>query len=416
MTSDRWLLTGGRVVLPEGVANVSVLVEGGRFAHIASSAPVASGPQTIDLHGEHLVPGWIDSHVHGVAGIDVLDGEGSVGRVAARLPEFGCTAFCPTAVACAPPTLTRFLEEVSRERRHGMDVERVGGAVVSARVLAAHLESNFINPDYCGAQPRALLRPPSPVETNAPVAASPSDTFTADDIVAVILEHRRDVGIVTLAPELPGATDLIRRLVAEGIRVSLGHSDALADDTRRALDAGASRGTHLFNRMRPLSHREPGIVGTLLADERAVVELVCDGHHVHATVARMVIAAKGRERVVAITDGTAGSGLPEGSRTGLGGRPIQVREVARLTDGTMAGSVQTMAGAFRWLVDKAGCSLVDAARMCATTPARTSGLPDMGEIRVGGLADFVVLDHRCEPTETWVGGLCAWRRPDRRAR
>jgi N-acetylglucosamine-6-phosphate deacetylase len=396
----RTFLSGASLVLPDRVVSGQTLVlEDNRIADLISG-PRESGPREVrvNLDGHFVVPGFIDVHVHGVAGTDVLDGGAAVATVAERLPRWGVTAFCPTSVACPPDVLDRFLAEVGRLRqarpRH-------------ARVLPAHLESNFINPEFRGAQPLACLRVPADAPAKSSSASARRD-FTTRDILDVMKRRRADLAIVTLAPELAGGLDLTRTLVASGLRVSLGHSAATFEEAQEAIGAGARQATHLFNRMRPMSHRDPGLVGAALANEDLAVELICDGHHVHPAVMRLAIAAKGPSRTIAITDGTAGSGLAPGAKANLGGQPITVSDVARLADGTMAGSVLTMDRAFAGLVTKCGLDLVQAAEMCATTPARELGLVGHGVIAPGAIADLTVLDSRLQVAQTWIGGERVW--------
>jgi N-acetylglucosamine-6-phosphate deacetylase len=213
-----------------------------------------------------------------------------------------------------------------------------------------------------------------------------------------------DVGIFTMAPEIPGGMDLLRAAVAAGIRVSLGHSGATYEQAVDAIAAGARHATHLFNRMSPMTHREPGLVGAVLEREEIAAEIIGDGVHVHPAAARIAIAAKGRSRVMAITDGTAGSGLPRGACATLGGRRITVGDTATLDDGTLAGSVATMDRVFATLVSRAGQSLVDAAALCATTPARELGLSQQGALVPGYLADLTVLSPRLQVDSTFIGG------------
>jgi N-acetylglucosamine-6-phosphate deacetylase len=172
-----------------------------------------------------------------------------------------------------------------------------------------------------------------------------------------------------------------------------------------AIEAGARHATHLFNRMTPLAHRAPGLAGAVLAREEVAAELICDGYHVHPGMCRVAIAAKGTHGVMAISDGTAGSGLPVGSHARLGGRRIRVSDQAAvLDDGTLAGSTLTMDRAFRQIVEAFGCSVLDAARMCATTPARALGLRGHGEIAEGAVADLVLLDRELRVVRTFLGG------------
>ncbi len=299
------------------------------------------------------------------------------------------TAFCPTTVACAPAELSLTLQQIADAR-----VGRPSGA---ARVLPAHLESNFINPEYKGAQPAACLR--------LPTDARRDGEFSGRDILDVIEARQADVGIVTVAPEIDGALELIPRLVRAGHRVSLGHSAADYDEAVAAIDAGARHATHLFNRMTPITHRAPGLAGAVLSHDEVKAELICDGFHVHAAMSRLAIAAKGVDGVIAITDGTAGAGLPPGSMTRLGGRPIRVSDqAALLEDGTLAGSTLTMDRAFRNIVTMFHASIVQAAIMCSTTPARALGLTGFGVIAEGNVADLVVLDRGFRVVRTFIDG------------
>ena len=200
-------------------------------------------------------------------------------------------------------------------------------------------------------------------------------------------------------------------LTSRGLRVSLGHSAATFEQGLEAIAAGARHATHLFNRMPPLGHRAPGLAGAVLQSEEIAAELICDGYHVHPALVRTAVAAKRPSRIMAITDGTAVSGLPAGARGTLGGQPITAGESAALLgDGTLAGSVLTMDRAFRTLVEKMGLSIVDAATVCATTAARELGLAGQGILAPGALADLVVLDDRLSVVQTYIAGQLVYER------
>jgi N-acetylglucosamine-6-phosphate deacetylase len=435
------VLSGADVVLADRVLGpATVIIEDDTITDIEAGA---RGPMDGALHvaldGHVIVPGFIDVHVHGIAGHDVLDGPGAVRAVAERLPRWGVTAFCPTTIACSPAALTALFDDIA-----GI---RTGGHMTGARVLPAHLESNFIAAEYRGAQPLACLRKP-PADPRAwvtgrgtgvaplsrpddsshlgrgqvspdpgatpvprPVADDGAIGYTAEDLLATIGAHRSDIGIVTMASEIEGGLELLGALCAAGVRVSLGHSGARYEEAVAAIDAGARHATHLFNRMRPMTSRDPGLTGAVLASGEVAAELICDGVHVHPAAMRVAIAAKRPERVMAITDGTAGSGLPRGASATLGGYPITVGDTALLADGTIAGSVLTMDRAFAALVSTVGVSLVDAAAMCATTPARELGLQGLGVIAPGSKADLAVLDRNFSVRQTWLGGVMVFSQP-----
>jgi N-acetylglucosamine-6-phosphate deacetylase len=400
------VLSGADLVLPDRILSRGTLVvDGGRIVEIRADTSGGGGQAPFAFHDHYIVPGFIDVHVHGVDGVDSLGGAGAIRTIAASLPRYGVTAFCPTTLACSPEALRTVLQQV-RDAREAPDAR-------AARVLPAHLESNFINPEFRGAQPIECLRSPRAVRRPGPLdpagKAGPKDPpyvgedFTGDDIIREIERATPDVGIVTIAPELEGGLDLIRWLSSRGHHVSLGHSGATFEQGLAGIDAGARQATHLFNRMPPLHHRAPGLAGAVLQTEEVAAEVICDGFHVHPALVRMAIAAKRPSRVLAITDATAAAGLPTGTRARIGERTITATDsTALLDDGTVAGSVWTMNRVLRTLVETIGLPLVDAATVCSTTPARELGLVGHGILAVDAVADLAVL--------TYVGGQLVYNR------
>ena len=405
------VLSGAALVLPDRILTPGTLtIDGDRIVDIrsgpASGAPGrdAAGARAFVFDHHYIVPGFIDVHVHGVEGFDTLDDGNPVAAMAARLPRYGVTAFCPTTVACRPDALARMLQDLRLARNTPRSR--------SARVLPAHLESNFINAEFRGAQPMACLRSPRAALTRPPTPGHDGPgRFSAADILAEIERAGADVGIVTLAPELEGGLDLVRWIASHGPRVSLGHSGASFEEGLEAIAAGARHATHLFNRMPPLGHRAPGLVGAVLQSEEIAAEVICDGYHVHPALVRTAVAAKGASRVMAITDGTAVSGLPAGTRAALGGQPITAGEsAALLDDGTLAGSALTMDRAFQTLVGTMKLSIVDAARLCSTTAASELGLAGHGVLARDAIADIVVLDGSLSVVQTYVAGQLVYSR------
>jgi N-acetylglucosamine-6-phosphate deacetylase len=400
------VLSGAELVLPDRILSAGTLVvDDGRIVEIRPANGHGASPagSPFAFHDHYILPGFIDVHVHGVEGIDSLGSGNPVAEIAARLPRYGVTAFCPTTVACGPEALRSVLEQVRRARERPPDR--------AARVLPAHLESNFISPAFAGAQPAGCVRN---ARTALAALASPDRIerpFGGGEILREIARAAPDVGIVTIAPEMEGGLDLVGWLCAGGHRVSLGHSGATYEEALAAIAAGARHAAHLFNRMPPLHHRRPGLAGAILQNEDVAAEIICDAVHVHPALVRTAVAAKGASRLFAITDGTAAAGLPPGATAMLGEQPITAGEHgAFLADGTLAGSTLTMDGAFRMLVDRMGLSLVDAATMCATTPARELRLVGHGLIARDAVADLVVLDRRLSVVQTYVGGHLVYAR------
>ena len=396
-------LSGADIVLPDVVVHGgSVVIDRGRIVAIESLAidHTSAGMTVTDLSNHVIVPGFVDVHIHGIEGIDVLEGPGSVADVARRLPKYGVTAFCPTSVACTPQKLRSMLTAIAGARSEP--------AARAARVLPAHLESNFINPHWNGAQPAGCLRTYQGAQgaqgARGAQGANRAE-FAGSDVIAVIESQRSHVGIVTVAPELDGGLDLVRYLISRGHRVSIGHSGATYDEARAAIELGAHHATHLFNRMSSITSRSPGVVGAVLESEAVAAEIICDGHHVHPSLVAMAIRLKSASRMMAITDATAVAGLPAGSRARLGDQTIIAGErTAILEDGTLAGSILTMDGAFRMLVNVMRIPLPDAARMCATTPAAAVGAAETGSIAPGNWADLAVLRRDLQVRQTYVAG------------
>ena len=406
------ILSGASVVLPDRMLSPGALViDGDVIAEVRAGQPPGAGhPQSplFTFQRHYIVPGFVDVHVHGVDGFDALDEGNPVAGMAARLPRYGVTAFCPTTTACAPDELRRMLGHVRLARKTR--------SARAARVLPAHLESNFISPQFRGAHPLACLRSPKAALSGRIRIPHPirdgDDRFTAPDVLAEIERAPADIGIVTLAPELDGGLDLIGWLTSRGHRVSLGHSGASYEQALEAIAAGATQATHLFNRMPALRHRTPGLAGAVLHSEAVAAELICDGVHVHPAMVGTAIRAKGASRVMAITDATSVAGLRPGAWGSLGGQAIIAGEsTALLRDGTVAGSLVTMDRMFQTLVGRMGLSLVDAATVCATTPAREMGLADYGVIAPGAAADLVVLDAELMVVQTYVAGQLVYSKP-----
>lgn len=397
------VLSGARLVLLDRILDGgSLTLDAGRIVAITDH-PV-EGEHSVDCRGLTIVPGFIDAHIHGVDGVDTLDGPDAIACIAAALPRRGVTAFCPTTVACAPEALRHVLQQVR--------AARTAPPPESARVIGAHLESNFISHDFRGAQPAACIRTWTSAAHGTHQASSGDAPFVTADLRDVIDAFAPDIATVTLAPEVDGGLALIDWLVHRRIRVSLGHCGADAAVTLEAVARGARQVTHLFNAMLPMHHRRPGLAGVALQCPDLVVELICDGLHVHPTMVRVAVAAKSAARVLAVSDATAAAGLPAGASARLGDNTIVAGEgCAHLADGTIAGSTTTLDAAFTRLTREMEISLVDAVQLCATTPARELGLRDYGRLAEGAAADLAVLDAGGRVVSTYIAGRLVYSAP-----
>ena len=366
--------TPGRVI-PRG----SVVIDGARIvaAGAAGDVPVASGATVVNAGGMLLVPGFIDLQLNGAFGHDFTADPASIWRVAAGLPRYGVTAFLPTII-------TSPLEQVEA----GMQVVRDGRPkdFRGAAPLGLHVEGPFLNPKKKGAHNQQHLRPPTP---EAVAGWSPTS----------------GVRMVTMAPENPGALEVIAALASRGVVVSTGHSMATYDEAVAGFDAGARYGTHLFNAMPPLGHRDPGLPGALLADDRMTVGFIADGVHTHRSIIALVWRMLGPRRMSLVTDAMAALGMPPGSHR-LGDYDVIVDATScRLADGTLAGSILELDQALRNLIDITGCSLDEALETMTTTPAKLLGLDgERGRIAPGYTADIVLLSSDLRVQTTIASG------------
>ncbi|MEB3329400.1 MAG: N-acetylglucosamine-6-phosphate deacetylase [Candidatus Sericytochromatia bacterium] len=380
-TTPCWLV-GGQVLTPSGAWEARDLAVAGDRIVALGEAPAAGAVAQVDVAGARVVPGLIETHVHGMLAHDVADATPeALAAIGAALARHGVTAWLPTTVACAPEALEATLQAVAAAQAEA--------SPRGAHVLGAHLESNFLAPRYKGAQPEAWLRPP--------------DDAGLRDVLA---RWRGAISLLTLAPELPGALDLVRTLVSWGVVVSVGHSDATHDEVLAAVEAGATRVTHLCNAQRPFHHREPGVVGAGLVCDDLFTEVIADLVHVHPAGLEEARRCKGPGRLVLVSDALRGTGLPPG-RYELGGQETTLDgQVARLADGTIAGSTLTLDRAVAHMAHHTGASLADAFWMAAAAPAESLQLPDRGALAPGMRADLALFDEQLRCTGTMVGG--AW--------
>ncbi len=331
----------------------------------------------------HIVPGFIDVHVHGGGGFDTMDGAAGVRGMSRFHALHGTTALLATTITNPWPNVLNALRGV----REAMDRPVLEDADLGATVLGVHLEGPFVSPQRLGAQPPdTVLATPERVQA----ALGP-------DVVRV----------VTIAPEMPHAMEAITVFARAHVRVSLGHTTASAEQATAALEVvkragGVSSCTHLWNATGGLEGRQPGVPGAILADKNAFAELILDGHHVHTASFLTAYNAK-PDRLMLITDSIRAAGLPDG-QSELGGQIVTVQDgIARLPSGTLAGSVLTMDQAVRNAV-KAGLSLENAVRLASTHPANYLGLPNKGRLQIGADADIVVLNDALEVQGVYVGG------------
>ena len=368
--------------IPDGV----VLIDGENIEAVGSAAQVTIPPGTRHLNaaGGHIVPGFVNMHVHGIGGYDAMDGEVSSLVIMSQLmARYGVTSWTPTT-ASAPLNV---LEAAAVTIRTAME-----SATGGAEILGAHIEGPYLNEQERGAHPADLLINPRPEE------------------YAGLLAHADVIRVFTLAPELPGALELIRELKARNVLVAAGHSVALDREFGPAVDAGLSHGCHMFCNMGTLRRdnlrRVAGLVESILLDDRVTTELIADGYHIASSLMKLALKIKGSSRLAIVTDGSSLTGLPPGRYHAFGKDVIVDKEISYVADrSAYAGTVTTMDRCLRCAIPNMGLSLAEALQMATLTPATLLGVGDRkGSLEVGKDADVVVLDEALQVAETVVAG------------
>lgn len=334
---------------------------------------------------ESLTQRFFDVHVHGAMSHDFMAAtQREVEAVGQFLSRRGVGHYLPTTVTGPMDTTLRALERLADAIEAAAKTDQMGDV---ARPMGVHLEGPFVSHAKRGVHPVASILSPR------------VELFERFQQAA-----RGHIRLMTIAPELPGALELIAHASAAGVRVSLGHSNATQAETLAGIAAGAMSATHAFNAMRAMESREPGILGTVLDSDVLYAELICDGVHVDPTMVRMWLRMKGRDRGILITDGMAATGMPDGTYM-LGDFPVEVKDGVCRSNGALAGSVLTMDRAVENVQAFTGTDLGTAVRLASQNPAAMLGMEQVGEIAVGGAADFNVFDEAGRFAGSVVGGL-----------
>ncbi len=384
----------GSVVLTDQIVEQGVVaVEHGRIIYAGAEGGYSYGgdEQLRDYSGCWIMPGLIDIHVHGSNGCDVMDGtREALQTISKSLCRYGVTGFLATTMAAPLTEVERVTAAVAALMAEGVELD--------AQLLGVHLEGPWLNPRMKGAQSEEHICNPGEQQVEA--------------VLHMCGEHLR---VVTIAPELPGALAAIRRLSSQGIVCSIGHTDATAEQVEAAIAHGATHCTHLFNAMRGLHHREPGVVGTALVKRQLSCDMIADLVHVHPHAVELAYHSKGRERLFLISDGMRAVGMSDGSYE-LGGQTVNVVGcIARLSDGTLAGSTLTLNQAVRNMVETLGISVSDAVYMAATGPAEKIGWGSQkGSLDAGKDADLVIMAKDFTVLLTVVQGRVVFREGENR--
>src|SRR5271156_4516042 len=366
----------GRILTPQDeLLNNVIVVEGGRITAIGNRDEVHIPPGAKDYVAAEMtvVPGFVDVHIHGAGGHDVMEATpAALDAITSTVARFGTTSIVATTVTAPVDETCRSLEGIASYVRSHEKAD--DNARAAAEIVGVHLEGPFINKTRRGVPPPESIALPS-IEMLEQFRAA------ADGLVK----------IVTVAPEIPGALQLIARAVADGLVVAVGHTDADYDQARAAFKAGARHAVHVYNAMRPFTHRDPGVIRAIMTDTDITAEIIADGVHVAAPAIQVLLGTKGFDTGLLVSDGTAATGMRDGNYR-LGNFEVTVKGgVSRNSEGKLAGSTLTLDRALRYAVEL-GVPLIEAVRMATVLPARRIGLAGKkGIIAIGGDADLVVL-------------------------
>lgn len=360
----KYCILNGKVILKDQVIDANVFVSGSKITEISKRQP--EDETVIDAKGRYVSPGFIDVHSHGRGGSDTMYPTfDDINTITTASIKTGVTSILPTTMTMSVEDTYAAIKNVAE------NIDKVDGS----KILGVHMEGPFFNKKYKGAQPEEFMIEP-----------------TVENYHALTGEYDWAVKKLSLAPEREGCIPLIEYLVKEGVTVSIGHTDATYDQAVAGINAGATSGTHTYNAMTPLTHRNPGVVGAIMSHDQVYAELILDGIHVSFPAAKVLLKAKGLDKVMLITDSIEASGLPDGQYK-LGNQPVYVKDnAARLKDGTLAGSILALNDAVKNAYKNLDLTIYEAVNLASYNPAKNLNLIDLGEIAVNKTADIIVFD------------------------
>ena len=360
----KYCILNGKVILKDQVIDANVFVSGSKITEISKRQP--EDETVIDAKGRYVSPGFIDVHSHGRGGSDTMYPTfDDINTITTASIKTGVTSILPTTMTMSVEDTYAAIKNVAE------NIDKVDGS----KILGVHMEGPFFNKKYKGAQPEEFMIEP-----------------TVENYHALTGEYDWAVKKLSLAPEREGCIPLIEYLVKEGVTVSIGHTDAIYDQAVAGINAGATSGTHTYNAMTPLTHRNPGVVGAIMSHDQVYAELILDGIHVSFPAAKVLLKAKGLDKVMLITDSIEASGLPDGQYK-LGNQPVYVKDnAARLKDGTLAGSILALNDAVKNAYKNLDLTIYEAVNLASYNPAKNLNLIDLGEIAVNKTADIIMFD------------------------
>ncbi len=370
------VIINGKVVLRDKIVETNVVIEDDHILGICDCMP--EGAEVIDAKGLYVGPGFVDVHTHGRAKSDTMYPTfEDLNNISLAALKTGVTTLLPTTMTMPVADIKKAVENIAEYK------DKVEGA----KVLGTHLEGPFFNKKYKGAQPEECMILP-----------------TVENYLSFVGDHQDVIRKISIAPELEHSVELIEYLKDKNTCVSLGHTNATYEEAKAAIDAGATSGTHTYNAMTALTHRGPGVVGAIMSSDSVYAELILDGVHVHYAAAKALLNAKGKEKVILITDSIEAAGLPDGTYA-LGGQPVYVvGKEARLENGALAGSVANMNECVKNAYNHLGLTLYEAVNLASLNPAQSINQHDIGELKKGNIADIIFFDEDINIKQVMING------------
>ena len=369
-------IINGKIVLHDGIVEKNLFIEDDKIVEISDKTP--TDEEIIDAEGLYVSPGFVDVHTHGRGGSDTMYATfEDLNTICKTTLQTGVTSFLPTTMTMPVEDIAKAIQVIADNK------DKVEGA----QVLGTHLEGPFFNKKYKGAQPAECMILP-----------------TVDNYLSFVKDNQDIVKKISIAPELDHSIELIEYLKDKGTVVSMGHTNATYEEAQKAIDAGATSGTHTYNAMTPLTHRAPGVVGAIMVNDSVYAELILDGIHVNFAAAKALLRAKGKDKVILITDSMEAAGLPDGTYS-LGGQPVyDFGKEARLADGALAGSIANMNDCVKNAYQNLGLELHEAINLATYNPAQSIHEDMIGEIKEGKYADIIFIDEDIRVKKIFIKG------------